>query len=367
MDSFGFIIHPIDSKKDISRKYPLLGQIANDWMIKYLSPFFPPIILSEIKGIQSNYNHRTIKGWLLACPLSPRHFVEMPVKKVYRKIIQTGRLAEELGAKILGLGAFTSVVGDAGISVAKELEIPVTTGDAYTIAVTIQAMHLAVMKMNIFLKESAAAVVGATGTIGRTCSHLLSQEVSELYLIGRDYGRLNTLRDELSDASHARLIVSTNMSALRGVQLIVSATSASTPIIFSEHLSPGSVVCDVARPRDVSPSVLATRHDVLIIDGGIVEVPGAVDFHFDFGLPPGKAYACMAETIALTLEGRFDDYTLGKIVSSDQVKEISSIAKKHGFQLSKIRSFESIVTEEHIESIQLNAKNCRRHLFYMGG
>ena len=45
-----------------------------------------------------------------------------------------------------------------------------------------------------------------------------------------------------------------------------------------------------------------SRDDVLVIDGGMVEVPGKVDFHFDFGFPPGKAYACMAETMILVLE-----------------------------------------------------------------
>ena len=41
--------------------------------------------------------------------------------------------AEKLGAKIVGLGAFTAVVGDAGITVARNLNIPVTTGNSYTV------------------------------------------------------------------------------------------------------------------------------------------------------------------------------------------------------------------------------------------
>jgi predicted amino acid dehydrogenase len=40
--------------------------------------------------------------------------------------------------------------------------------------------------------------------------------------------------------------------------------------------SPGSVVCDVARPRDVSAMVAAVRDDILVIDGGMVDVPGPV-------------------------------------------------------------------------------------------
>lgn len=32
----------------------------------------------------------------------------------------------------------------------------------------------------------------------------------------------------------------------------------------------------------------------------------------DIGLPKGIAYACLAETIVLALEGRFENFTLGR-------------------------------------------------------
>ena len=78
----------------------------------------------------------------------------------------------------------------------------------------------------------------------------------------------------------------------------------------------------------------------------------SVDFHFDFGLPPGKAYACMAETMALALEGRFEDYSLGREIPTARVQEIAAIAEKHGFRLSGFRSFEQTVTGEHIDQIR---------------
>ncbi len=81
---------------------------------------------------------------------------------------------------------------------------------------------------------------------------------------------------------------------------------------------------------------------------------------FNFGFPPSKAYACMAETIALTLEGRFQDYTLGKHLTRDRVDEIGMIAKKHGFRLSGFRSFEREVTPDHIEEVRRNAKKAHR-------
>jgi predicted amino acid dehydrogenase len=111
----------------------------------------------------------------------------------------------------------------------------------------------------------------------------------------------------------------------------------------------------------VSSKVAAARDDVLVIDGGMVDVPGPVQFNFDFGLPPGKAYACMAETIALALEGRFEDYTLGKSITRARVEEIDAMAKKHGFKLSGFRSFEKPVTNEQINTVREQAHKIKKN------
>ena len=356
MDTFAFIIHPIDPKRDVSRKFPLLGRVLNDKQIDFFSTFFPPVYISEIEGIRSEATGKEIKGWFIACPYTPRRMMELPERAVYRKIIQTGRLAEKLGAQMLGLGAVTSVVGDAGITIAKALDVPVTTGDSYTVIVAVEAIREAACIMDIPLQSATAAVVGATGTIGQVCADMLADDVERLYLIGRKEDKLEELRDRLQVHARAELIISTKMDVLSDAQLILTVTSAVHDVIRPEHLQPGSVVCDVARPRDVSAMVARVRDDILVIDGGMVDVPGPVDFHFNFGFPPGKAYACMAETIALALEGRFEDYTLGKHITRERVEEIGAMAKKHGFRLSGFRSFEREVTPQQIEAVRRNAK-----------
>ena len=69
-DTFAFIIHPIDPKRDVSRKYPPLGKLPV-WLINFLCLFFPPVYISEIKGVQSAESGRTLTGWFVACPLTP--------------------------------------------------------------------------------------------------------------------------------------------------------------------------------------------------------------------------------------------------------------------------------------------------------
>ena len=354
MNNFAFIIHPIDAKKDVARKFPVLGRHLPIKWIDFLSYYWPPVYLSHVTGIRS-LSGAEIEGWLIACPLTPKRMLTLPVEAVYRKIIQTGHLAERLGAQLLGLGAYTSVVGDAGITVARGLDIPVTTGDSYTVAVAIEAAKTGAVRMGIDLPHARVAIVGATGAIGRVCAECLLDEVGSLTLIARRPSALSELQRELRELSATPVSTSCEVDDAAAADVLITVSSAMEALIKPEHLKRGAVVCDVARPRDVAAQVARQRNDVLVIDGGIVQVPGQVRFGFDFGLPGRTAYACMAETMLLALEGRYEDYTLGRRISSAKVKETARLAQKHGFRLSALRSFDRSLSEQAIEAIRERA------------
>jgi predicted amino acid dehydrogenase len=353
--TFAFIIHPIDPKGDVARKYPLLGRVLPEPLIHFLCAFWPPVYISEISGVRSEATGDEARGWFVAAPYTPRRMLALPEREVYRKIVETGRLAERLGARILGLGAFTSVVGDAGITIARRLDIPVTTGDAYTVAIAAQAILEAGRLMGIDSAQAHLAIVGATGAIGAACARMLAYEVGALTLIGRRKEALAAVREQC-EPGRARLHTSTDLTDTGQADLIMAVTSSVGAIIEPGHLKPGAVVLDVARPRDVSARGAAERPDVLVIDGGMVETPGPVDFHFNFGFPSGMAYACMAETMALALEGRFEDYTLGRDIPLDHIREIAAIASWHGFRLGGLRSFEREVTAARIAAVRERAE-----------
>lgn len=179
-------------------------------------------------------------------------------------------------------------------------------------------------------------------------------------LVARDDSKLEGLAQQiLAETGLVCPITRDARKALRQADIIIAVTSSTQAVIEPEDLKPGSVVVDVARPRDVSPRVAEVRDDVLVIEGGLVEVPGDVDFGFNFGYPPGLALACMAETMMLALEGRFEDYTLGRNLTLEQVEETGRMAKKHGFRLAGFRSFERPVPEEKIMAIKQRAKEKR--------
>lgn len=351
---FAFILHPL-RPSDFTRKYPFLKAVPFRW-VETVFKHVPPRLLSHITGIESLTGARA-EGWFIAVPMTPRVLLETPFERVLPQIVRAGRLAESLGAQIIGLGAFLKVVGDRGVSVAKALHTPVTTGNSYTAGSALEGALKAAARMGIRAEEAQAVVIGATGAIGSVCARILARYVGGLTLVARNRERLEALQSEIARSSPARVEISTNSrEAVSLADIVIAVSSATDVLIEPEDLRPGAVVCDVARPRNVSSAVYERRDDVLVIDGGVIRVPGDnVDFGFNFGFPPKHAEACIAETILLALERRYECFTLGADISVEQVEEITRLAHKHGFEVAGFRRFERAIPEEEVERIRRRA------------
>lgn len=322
-------------RKDVAKRFPAISRLPMRW-IDFLSGYFPPVYLSHMKGIRSPCGAEA-EGWLVACPLTPRAMKKFPLRRVYAQIIRAGRLAQRLGARIVGLGALTSSVGDGGITVARALDMPVTTGSSYTVAVACDAAQSAAHAQGRLLREMTVAILGATGSIGSACARMLHGRVRHLVLVGRDAEAVHRLVRELRESEAGRVTGNTELLSLRQADLIISATNAAGPLICPEHLKPGTAIYDLALPSDVSAAVRALGVDAAVWSGGEVLAPGDADFGFAFGLPPRTVYACMAETMALALEGRYESFSLGRAIRSEQVIEIARVAERHGFRPVPLR------------------------------
>lgn len=352
-NKFGFIVHPL-SLDDACRAMRFLKACPAGLAGRVLRTI-PPFKVSEITGIESGYGETS--GYFVSTNLTTRQIQELPPKYVMQKIIKSGRLAQNLGARIIGLGAMTAVAGDGGITVARHLKAAVTTGNSYTVAAALEATGKAAELMGIDLTRAEVMILGATGSIGNACARILAGEgVNRLTLVARDQRRLENLAQKiLYDTGVSCKVTNELKKNAPRAEVIVAVSSSAETLLEPEDLRPGAVVCDVARPRDISSRVAGCRDDVLVIEGGVIEVPGNVNFNFNFGFPPRQAYACMAETMILALEKRFENFSLGRELRLDKVLEIRRLAEKHGFRLAGFRSFERIITGEQIARIKGNA------------
>jgi predicted amino acid dehydrogenase len=207
--------------------------------------------------------------------------------------------------------------------------------------------------------RAKAMIIGATGSIGRVSSLLVSLAFDELVLVATRPDKLLELRQEILDLSpNTKVTVTTNAnSELTNTDLIVTATSnQSGDILDIMQVKPGAVICDCSRPLDIGPEQAAKRPDVMVIESGEITLPGNVNIDCSIGLPKPSVYACLAETVLLTMEGRYESYSLSKQLSMEKVKEIYKLGLKHGATLSTICGTNGVITEEQIEICKTNAR-----------
>lgn len=348
---FAFVIHPLKTNHIYNDARFAFARYLPQRLVEWAAAFAPPIYLSRMRGIRSMTTGKQVEGILLTLGATPREMMRRRPAFTYRRLIRAARMAERMGAKIMGLGAFTSVVGDAGITVAQKCEIGITTGNSLTVAATLEAAKRAVVLMGGRPDQGRAVVIGATGSIGSVCARLLALAIRDVVLVAPRPERLLALKKMIErEVPEARITIATRPDAYLGdADLIVTTTNALTGrVINIDRLKPGAVVCDVARPPDVRAEDAARRPDVLVIESGEILLPGEPDLGFDIGLPPGTVYACLAETVLLAMEGWCEDYTLGRNIEIERVKEMYRLMKKHGMDLAGLRSFGRYISDEDI-------------------
>jgi fatty aldehyde-generating acyl-ACP reductase len=354
METFAFITHPT-SLDDVVRYEPGAAGKGRP-IVEKIVEWLPAYNAARVTGIRTP-DGREIAGWFIMAPLLPEQMLGFERERVYAKILDAIRIGANLGAKIVGLGAFTGVVGDAGVTLAARSPIPVTTGNSLTVATGIRSLLRGAREMDVDLESATAVVIGASGSIGSACVELLAPRVGHIVLVARNATRLRAQYDSLRERVRCGLSWSTDVHAAvpRG-RLVLTATTSTLELIEPADLQTGAVVCELSLPHDVAARVGNERPDVLVVEGGILRVPGAPRFDrvrepgrdFDFGLPPGMALACMSETMVLTLERRFESYTLGRGIDLEKVREIDDLAERCGFELAQMRAFDRPVSDEDI-------------------
>lgn len=69
---------------------------------------------------------------------------------------------------------------------------------------------------------------------------------------------------------------------------------------------------------------------------------------------------CLAETIVLALEGRFENFTLGRNLEWEKVHEIYKLGLKHGMRLAAISGVNGVYSDEDIARVRELALQARK-------
>jgi len=135
VNRFAFVIHPLsqDYFKNV-KPIELLSHVSPPVFMDTLEKamaYAPPFVYSKVAGIRSPSGVEA-EGWLISVGGTPREIMSHSPEFTYRRLLDAARIAKGLGAQIMGLGAFTKVVGDAGLTVARRAPLPITTGNSYS-------------------------------------------------------------------------------------------------------------------------------------------------------------------------------------------------------------------------------------------
>jgi predicted amino acid dehydrogenase len=364
INRFAFVIHPLSQEyfkkvKPIEMLSRVSPPVLMDAVEKVMA-YAPPFVYTKITGIRSPTGVEA-EGWLISVGGTPKEIMSHSPEFTYKRLLDAADMARRLGAQIMGLGAFTKVVGDAGVTVAKRAPLPITTGNSYSASGALWAAHDALLKLGLVPPPNGSArvkfkamVVGATGAIGSVCARLLVKAAEEVYMVSPETAKLLALKESiLKETPDAKMFLSSRADTdIADMDMIVTATSgAGKKVLDIMKVKPGCVITDVARPLDLPPEEVAKRPDVLVIESGEIELPGDVEMK-NIGLPKSVAYACLAETIVLALEGRFENFTVGRAIEWEKVREIYKIGLKHGMKLAAISGVNGPFSDEDIARVR---------------
>jgi len=381
---FAFLLHPLTVRDyaSIDPSLSILSERQVSRLAECVAENFDPFVIGDAHIVSKT--GQTAYGEFIIVPRTAGELAQMPYSNAMSEIRTAARTAKERGAKIIGLGAYTSVVTRGGLYLKDDGLPALTTGNSYTAVAAMQSIEAALEMTERDLSTSCVAVVGATGSIGRAISILLSQHVEKLILIGNpvrpteskrrlmqvcvgilhSIGEMRSQGKKASERTLASAVYDLLPSerkdwgsldwigfatelgqclcvipdaydvhqSLQEADVVVMVTNVVGDLARPEDIKERAVVCDISRPPNISQAVRMNRPDIFVIDGGVVSLPDASRLNFNLDIGPGLAYACMAETMILALERQFEDTSLGIDLDMDNVMKMAWLAERHGFR-----------------------------------
>lgn len=330
----------------------------------YGIPFFPANSEAALKSLC--LRRRSVKDHLLlenvvsadgsSCSgsvycvyLAPEQFLENQEVAVELLVAASNQL-KDWGAGVIGLGGLTGVVGSRGKELSRQVSVPVTSGNSLTVYSTVSLFEKVVADLGMDVRGQKVTVIGFPGSISLAIAQILAQKGVDLILVSkRETSFLKQFLSLIKETTNVDVEVTDSLEqGLKMSKIILSATSTGG-IIDPELLDEGTVVIDIAQPRDVIAR-RKKRNGVLILDGGLVTLPSNYQKRYKlFGWRDNDIPGCLGETILLALEDRCESFSVGRRLSIEKIEEIGMLGKKHGLILNNFISFKKSVSASQMQ------------------
>lgn len=197
---FAFVIHPLSEQTRLLMRLNGMGDLPR-WggdMGSFFSSWHDRVkeaqdqLEEEPKAVRMVHELRGIcgaggahaEGRLYEIPMDAAEILDNPGDAVVF-IEEAIRQAADWGARIVGLGSLTGVVGSQGRYCAGRAPVAVTTGNSLTVYAAVKNLLRACQETHIDLREQTVAIVGVPGSIATAAAALLAPHCGRMLLAAR--------------------------------------------------------------------------------------------------------------------------------------------------------------------------------------
>ncbi len=301
--------------------------------VKEILPWIPPraICKVDVDSLTGSSSH----GCYIDCFLPPDELDTRYLRANLARVKDAASCAIRLGAKIVSLGGFSSILIEGNFAhLPSGAETAFTTGNTLTVSFIVRGLMRMCALERRDLTDATVLIIGATGDVGSGCARCLAPLVSRLLLRARNKERLSTLAAQLQRDGCRVALASDGQPFNCPADIVICAASLPSPTFVLNGIAPDAIICDAGYPKNLAP-LCAPKAKVF--HGGMGQVTGDLRLSPDLnGILnrhpfPNVAHGCLLEGMALALENRFEPFSQGRgFITRDSVAEMERIADRHG-------------------------------------
>ena len=302
-------------------------------------PERPALRLDQIEPVLRNLDPMPICDFVLRSPtgaVATARYIDAfllvdakwrPSAAIHRVEVAC-RVAAQTGARLVTLGGFSSIVGEsARLNPTDHFGVPFTTGNTLTAAVVAEQVLAAAVRSS----GCRVTVVGASGDVGSGVCRILHAHGIRPTLVGRRPGPLAELAAELPGTMVRGWPDATGQS-----DIVVLVSSAAFGAVSLADVPASCLILDAGHPPNAQRGVhprYGRAGRVVLTHPLETDLP-AILAHYS----PGELHSCLAEGMALTLEGRWEAYSKGRgLIMPQRAAEILHLADRHGIHPAPLR------------------------------
>lgn len=321
---FAILDHP-NNLEQIRVTYRWLQKIPDNMLTRFL-PYLPPV---DAKMMTTNDGSL---GRVVICPLLPEHFESLALGVINRKINSCIKRSEKSGAQVIGLEGLLGFCFEEGLLELKQHNVWLTAGRILRTIALLNKARITVERSGGSWANSNIVLAGALGQEGETWIRLLAEEVKTLTLLQTNAGWDKGFANRIVYETGLALKVSTDHKRVLGQGDVIFFHHLRPEDIGSSHtFKPGALVCSIL-PYSGWREALKDRGDIRFLDNPLYK-PTVTNSHSDSYPNPWGYSTTIVETLILGWEQIDELICISKDITIKQVKLMSRLVDKYGFQL----------------------------------